>query len=339
MTAGLLGSVALHLAVVGLAVVGLPRLSEPPPIAPVFSVELVSVDQLAEAAAQSEAELAGVPEVPQAELAESPPEAAEPPPLPEAAPTPPPEPAAPPEPEPTPPAADAVPLPEPTPEPEPAPEPEVAAVEPETPEPAPEPEPPATEAQPAEPEQALLADVTPPVPQRRPQVAERPEPEPELEPEPEAEPEPEPEEPPQDRLQSVLRNVLQNQEEPEPRQTQQAARPGPGNALPSSAEVNQLGQIIQNKMAYCWRFDPGARNAEDFLVVMNIELTREGFLIGEPRFEDPGRLNSDRFYRAAAENARRAILECAPYTELPQSQYEVWRSIRLRFDPRQMLGG
>lgn len=338
MTAALTGSVALHVAVVVLAMVGLPSLEERQPIAPVVSVDLVTVDQLAEAAAQTEAELAGVPEAPEAELAESPAETAEVPPIPEAAPTEPPvadtppeptpEPAATPEPVPpqaaeAPPPPDSAPPPQVAPEPEPAPAPEAQVAE------ALEAEAQEAEAQPAEP--TLMSDITPPLPQRRPQVAERPEPEPE--------PEPEPQEEPQDRLQSVLRNVLQNREEPQPRRTQQAARPGPGNALPSSAVVNQLGQIIQSKMAYCWRIDPGARNADELFVVMDIELTREGFVLGEPRFADPGRINSDRFYRAAAENARRAVLDCQPYTELPQSQYDVWRSIRLRFDPRQMLGG
>lgn len=343
MTTALIGSVALHAAVVVLAVVGLPRLTERQPIAPVVAVDLVSVDQLAEAAAQTEAELAGVPEAPEAELAESPAETAELPPIPEAAPTEPPvadTPPAPtpePVPEPVPPqAAEAPPPPDTAPPPQVAPEPEAApAPEAQVAE-AQEAEALEAEAQPAEPEPqqsepTLMSDITPPVPQRRPQIAERPEPEPE--------PEPEPQEEPQDRLQSVLRNVLQNREEPQPRRTQQAARPGPGNALPSSAVVNQLGQIIQSKMAYCWRIDPGARNADELFVVMDIELTREGFVLGEPRFDDPGRINSDRFYRAAAENARRAVLDCQPYTELPQSQYDVWKSIRLRFDPRQMLGG
>jgi hypothetical protein len=109
--------------------------------------------------------------------------------------------------------------------------------------------------------------------------------------------------------------------------------------MPSQATINQLGEIIRQKMAYCWRFDPGARNAEDLVVTMRIELTREGYLIGQPRFEDAGRMANDRFYRAAAENAQRAVLECAPYTELPASEYEIWKSIRLRFDPSQMLGG
>jgi hypothetical protein len=46
----------------------------------------------------------------------------------------------------------------------------------------------------------------------------------------------------------------------------------------------------------------------------------------------------DSFFRSAAENARRAILRCSPFT-LPPNKYEVWRDLTLRFDPSRMFGG
>jgi hypothetical protein len=44
------------------------------------------------------------------------------------------------------------------------------------------------------------------------------------------------------------------------------------------------------------------------------------------------------YTRAAAEAARRAIYECAPY-KLPANRYDQWKEINpFHFDPRQMMG-
>jgi colicin import membrane protein len=40
--------------------------------------------------------------------------------------------------------------------------------------------------------------------------------------------------------------------------------------------------------------------------------------------------------RAAAESARRAILQCAPYS-LPAEKYEAWADVIVHFDPSEMF--
>ena len=54
---------------------------------------------------------------------------------------------------------------------------------------------------------------------------------------------------------------------------------------------------------------------------------------------DKGRMSSDRFYRAAAESALRAVqnTRCSPL-KLPVDKYERWKEMTLRFDPSQMVG-
>jgi len=59
------------------------------------------------------------------------------------------------------------------------------------------------------------------------------------------------------------------------------------------------------------------------------------------------RYNTDSFYRAAADSARRAVIQCQNGTrfdgsvrqgyDLPANEYENWRSVHLTFDPRDML--
>jgi hypothetical protein len=155
-----------------------------------------------------------------------------------------------------------------------------------------------------------------------------------------APPTPEPaEEQPQDQLTSILRNVEKLREQ-QPRETQQAE--GQAQQQQSSAAVArqaaELASMIQQQMSYCWRIDAGAQNADDLVVEIRVQFNADGSVRGRPEVVDQRRLARDAFYRSAAENARRAIIECSPF-KLPQSRYELWRDMILRFNPREMFGG
>ncbi|MFQ5348586.1 MAG: hypothetical protein ACE5ED_12250 [Rhodothalassiaceae bacterium] len=68
-------------------------------------------------------------------------------------------------------------------------------------------------------------------------------------------------------------------------------------------------------------------------VRIRIELRRDGRLARPPQFVDAGDLSAPGrdFYRIFAESARRAVLNCQPYDNLPLSQYELWRQIEFTF--------
>ena len=51
---------------------------------------------------------------------------------------------------------------------------------------------------------------------------------------------------------------------------------------------------------------------------------------------DETKMAVDRYFRSAAEAARRAVLKCAPL-ELPADKYEIWKQIKFNFDPSKML--
>ena len=55
---------------------------------------------------------------------------------------------------------------------------------------------------------------------------------------------------------------------------------------------------------------------------------------------DQGRYNRDSFFRAAADSARRAVFHphCNPLA-LPLDKYDIWKTIIIRFNPREMFGG
>jgi hypothetical protein len=44
-----------------------------------------------------------------------------------------------------------------------------------------------------------------------------------------------------------------------------------------------------------------------------------------------------RYAQTAPESARRAILLCAPYNQLPPEKYDEWREMRMTFFPIDML--
>lgn len=254
---------------------------------------------------------------------------------------------------PTPPSAVAE--PEPAPAVEAAPQVAAVAPEPQTPQPAPEPAetqetPPSETAEPvpesvtAEPseDQPLMAGVLPLPSPPRPEDAPKVEPEAEVRP---AEPPPSPvraekpkEEPVDDLLAGVLRNVDKNLKPSVTEQQQQAVR--------SDAKVTQsvdltrkaaaLGQMIRGQMQRCWRIDPGARSAEQLRVSVRVRLKPDGSLAAPPEFQNVGQLANSAYYRAAAESARRAILDCQPF-RLPQEDYALWQDLILNFDPREMF--
>jgi hypothetical protein len=220
-----------------------------------------------------------------------------------------------PKPEPPVEVAKAAPEPEP-PKPEPEPEP----VKPEA-KPEPEPPPPEPEAVP-EPEPEVAVQ-TPPKPRKRPEFKQAP---------------PKKKEPKPDQLASILRNVERLKEQPEPSQQEQleAEKPGPVSRQVSVLEQNDMVRAIQQQLFNCWRLDPGAVAAEDMVVEVRVALNPDGSL-QRADVVDVARMTRDSYFRSAAENARRAIYKCSPFS-LPPKKYQIWRELTLRFNPREMFG-
>jgi colicin import membrane protein len=117
------------------------------------------------------------------------------------------------------------------------------------------------------------------------------------------------------------------------RSTEQAALGGErtttGQKLTQSEMDALRGQIQQ-----CWNVPAGALEAENLKVSVQFKLDRGGALEGNPEIVAGG--NGGSVERAAAESARRAILQCAPY-DLPGEKYEAWADVIVHFDPSDMF--
>ncbi len=190
------------------------------------------------------------------------------------------------------------------------------------------------------------AKYAPPPPSRPSRVAPEPVPEVSLpEPRQVAKPQPEPAvkqetlEPPKqvelpkapDNFASVLKTVeeLESQSKPQPENfTSDPDRP---------LSITVI-QAIQAQIERCWAIPAGARNAEDLVVEISMVLNPDGS-VRSARIVNTSRAERDPFFRTAAESALRAVYNpnCNPLP-VPLEDYEKWRNITLRFNPKEMLG-
>jgi hypothetical protein len=219
-------------------------------------------------------------------------------------PPPPPPPPAPPPPAPTPPPPMPTPPPPKPPEPEPAPEP--------VPVPKPKPEPPKPVAPPPP---DLLKDLKPPP--KKP--------------------------PPPDDFDKLLKSVdklRQDEKKDQPKAPPAAANKTVNSPLTdlASAPTTTEKDYIASQIWPHWNIDPGAKEAATLQVGVRITITPDGHVTSAELVIDRSRYGSDGYYTAAADAARRAVLQASPL-HAPPSRPEIFRNnpqITINFDPRSM---
>jgi len=95
--------------------------------------------------------------------------------------------------------------------------------------------------------------------------------------------------------------------------------------------------VLRQQIAGCWNIAAGARQAEALSVEIEMRMNPDA-TVQTAQVVDGTRMNSDPFFRAAAESALRALShpDCIPL-KLPVGKYEVWKSFTFNFDPKNML--
>lgn len=122
-------------------------------------------------------------------------------------------------------------------------------------------------------------------------------------------------------------------------QSRSAAGLGTGLTV---SEIDALKAQIED----CWNIPAGAQDAENLIIELRVFLAPDG-TVQRTEILNRGRYNTDSFYRAATDSAVRAVERCENGTNfdgtlrrgysLPRERYEDWRSVRLTFDPSQLL--
>lgn len=322
MREGMAASAALHIILLLVIILGVPRIArELPEYRPPVPVDIVDVSELTNLSVEDSPTPADP--TPPKPVAAAPKPVEQPTPKAVSAPAnkPPPPP-----PEPTPEPVKETP-PEPTP-----PEPVIAEKPPEpVPEKTPEPVPDAI------PEKLVEAPKPAPVPVSKPKppppkvkVVEKP---------------PEDEKPSttDDFLNSVLKNVASAPDQKAERQSKvaQDAPPAPMSANNNTGKRGDRLTIseqdaLRRHVSQFWSPPVGARGAETMVVVISVDMNPDR-TVRTAQAVDGGRLASDPFFRAAADSAVRAVLRASPLTPLPPEKFDEWRTIKITFDPREML--
>jgi len=198
--------------------------------------------------------------------------------------------------------------------------------------------------QPAPPEPAPLVAALPPQPPPQPKVEKKPEPPPEpaetrtplVATPPKSKPAP----PPQVTVQSILKSVekIKPRAEPDPadkvvKEVARTSKPVT-SSLDSKMTMSEI-DAVRRQIERCWNVPAGAKDAKNLVVDIHVVMNPDG-TVREATVVDQARMQSDGFFRAAAESARRAIYLCQPL-RLPPEKYSLWQDMTLSFNPSQIL--
>lgn len=82
----------------------------------------------------------------------------------------------------------------------------------------------------------------------------------------------------------------------------------------------------------------GAKDAENLVIEIKVLMNPDG-TVQQANIQNQARMLADGFFRAAAESALRAVLNprCQPF-KLPRDKYNIWQTMTLTFNPREMFG-
>ncbi|MEI8295718.1 MAG: cell envelope integrity protein TolA [Alphaproteobacteria bacterium] len=132
---------------------------------------------------------------------------------------------------------------------------------------------------------------------------------------------------------NLLDDVLQEDADAKPIKSMQGAPASKVDSVMSSSEMDALRRHIKK----CWIVPAGARGAKDLVVDIDMEIGRDGTVL-KATVADSKRMNTDSFYRAAAESAKRAVLDpkCNPLP-MPPDKHDQWKELTLSFNPRDMF--
>ncbi len=103
---------------------------------------------------------------------------------------------------------------------------------------------------------------------------------------------------------------------------------------------------FSHQVEACWNIPVSAAHGEPMLVDLRVAFTIGGMLDGAPQILDQDRYASDEHFRTSTDSAIEAITRCQTDTRpgfertgysLPREHYDEWQTLRLTFDPADVL--
>ena len=143
---------------------------------------------------------------------------------------------------------------------------------------------------------------------------------------------------PQPRFDPTRIAALLNKKEPQ-RQAATGANLSPvaGQGAPTGKEA-QLSQseldALRIRLSQCWNPPVGALDAQRLVAVLRIVFNPDGTVARPPELVEA---TASPVGPALVESAKRAVLQCQPFTMLRKETYETWKDMELVFDPKDMF--
>ncbi|HTT81424.1 MAG TPA: hypothetical protein VMF86_17280 [Stellaceae bacterium] len=150
------------------------------------------------------------------------------------------------------------------------------------------------------------------------------------------------------RFDALLKNLTQQDDAaaadappaPHPETATAEASAQPKAPLGSQLTASQI-DLLRQQIERCWDVPAGARDAKDLVVEIKAAVNPDG-TVRTATIIDTARYATDPFFRAAADSAKRAVLDpqcTGPQNplKLPPDQYQAWRILDLFFDPKDLL--
>jgi len=108
----------------------------------------------------------------------------------------------------------------------------------------------------------------------------------------------------------------------------------------SSGQAAQLSMseldALRARLGQLWGIPAGAKDPQELVVQIRIQLKPDGTLAGPPMVLTSGKTP---LFVAARDSAIRAVFRGQPYDMLRPEHYEQWKDIEITFDPRDMIRG
>lgn len=146
---------------------------------------------------------------------------------------------------------------------------------------------------------------------------------------------------------SNFASVLKNLEKLKPQDTE--TPPDPKSKAPAKPATGALASLsnklttsaanaLNEQLSRCWNIPAGIKDAENMVIVLEVVVNPDR-TVASAEIEDQARASTDPAFRTAAMSALRALRmpECTPL-DLPPDRYEDWKTMTVRFDPKNMLG-
>jgi hypothetical protein len=103
---------------------------------------------------------------------------------------------------------------------------------------------------------------------------------------------------------------------------------------------SRVASLMDRHLRRCWRSTADMPDPERLVVTVEVQLDRNGRLVGQPRVISPSNYTFDPLMNEAVNRALRAVRVCDPYEFLPSDpavgeHFDIWRRQEVRFGLRQ----